>query len=71
MMFDLSPGDIVSIGDSVILTVLAVNDGQVRFRLESPKESQSADMDYESSQGFSVPRFNGATHTPHSPRIAR
>jgi hypothetical protein len=37
MVFNLSPGDVVHIGDVVTLTVLAVEDDLIRFRLESPE----------------------------------
>jgi hypothetical protein len=37
MVFDLSPGEVVRIGDVVTLTVLAVEDDLIRFRLESPE----------------------------------
>ena len=37
MVFDLSPGDVIRIGDGVTLTVLAVEDDLIRFKLESPE----------------------------------
>jgi hypothetical protein len=38
MVFDLSAGDVVRFGDDVILTILAVEDDRIRFRLESAEE---------------------------------
>jgi hypothetical protein len=42
MVFDLSPGDVVRIGDGVTLTVLAIEDGLIRFGVESPEECPAA-----------------------------
>ena len=36
MVFDLSAGDVVRIGEAVTLTVLAVEEGLIRVGLESP-----------------------------------
>jgi hypothetical protein len=36
MVYDLSPGDVIHIGDAVTLTVVAVEDNLIRFGLESP-----------------------------------
>ena len=36
MVYDLSPGDVVHIGNAVALTVLAVEGHLIRFGLESP-----------------------------------
>jgi sRNA-binding carbon storage regulator CsrA len=38
MIFDLSAGDAIHIGDAVTLTVLAVEDDLIRFGLETPEE---------------------------------
>jgi hypothetical protein len=35
MVYDLSPGDVIHVGDSVTLRVLAVNGDQIRLALES------------------------------------
>ena len=46
MVYDLSPGDVLYIGDVVTLTVLAVDDNLIRFGLESPDgERPDADTD--------------------------
>ena len=37
MVYDLSPGDVVHIGDAVTLTVMAVEGDLIRFGLESPE----------------------------------
>ena len=37
MDFDLSAGDMVRIGDDIVLAVLAVEDSLIRFGLESPE----------------------------------
>ena len=37
MVYDLSPGDVVHIGNAVALTVLAVEDDLIRFGLETPE----------------------------------
>jgi hypothetical protein len=42
MVVDLSPGDVVRIGDDVTLTVLAAEDDLIRFGLESPEECPGA-----------------------------
>jgi hypothetical protein len=47
VVFDLSPGDGVRIGDGVILKVLAVEGDLVRFGLESPERWPGAGMDCE------------------------
>jgi hypothetical protein len=44
MVFDLSPGDVVRIGDGITLTVLAIEDDLIRFGLELPEGCQAADM---------------------------
>jgi len=36
MVYDLSPGDVIHIGDAVTLTVLAVEGDLIRFGLETP-----------------------------------
>ena len=36
MVYDLSPGDVVRIGNAVALTVLAVEGDLIRFGLETP-----------------------------------
>ncbi len=36
MVYDLSPGDVVHIGDAVTLTVVAVEGNLIRFGLEAP-----------------------------------
>ena len=44
MVFNLSPGEVIHIGDAVTLTVLAVEGDLVRFGLETPDgESPGAD----------------------------
>jgi sRNA-binding carbon storage regulator CsrA len=44
MIVNLSPGEVIHIGDAVTLTVLAVEGGQIRFGLETPEgESPGAD----------------------------
>ena len=45
MVLDLSPGDVVCIGDTVTLTVLAVEDDLIRFGVESLEECPGLDMD--------------------------
>jgi hypothetical protein len=40
MVYDLSPGDVLHIGDAVTLTVMAVEGGLVRFGLESPDDER-------------------------------
>jgi hypothetical protein len=47
MVFDLSAGDVVRIGDDVTLTVLAVEEDLIRFALESPEECPGADRECE------------------------
>ena len=42
MVYDLSPGDVIHIGDAVTLTVVAVEGNLIRFGLESP-ESECPD----------------------------
>jgi hypothetical protein len=37
MVYDLSPGDVIHIGDAVTLTVVAVEGNLIRFGLESPE----------------------------------
>ena len=37
MVVDLSPGDVVRVVGAVTLTVLAVEDGLIRFGLETPE----------------------------------
>ena len=37
MVYDLSPGDVMYIGDAVTLTVVAVEGNLVRLGLESPE----------------------------------
>ena len=37
MVYDLSPGDVVHIGNAVALTVLAVEGDLIRFGLEMPE----------------------------------
>jgi hypothetical protein len=37
MVYDLSPGDVIHIGDAVTLTVVAVEGNLIRFGLESPQ----------------------------------
>jgi hypothetical protein len=36
VVYDLSPGDVVHIGDAVTLTVVAVEDNLIRFGLKAP-----------------------------------
>ena len=36
MVYDLSPGDVLHIGDAVTLTVMAVEGNLIRFGLELP-----------------------------------
>ena len=36
MVYDLSPGDVIHIGDAVTLTIVAVEGNLIRFGLESP-----------------------------------
>ena len=46
MVYDLSPGDVIHIGDAVTLTVMAVERNLIRFGLESPDgEHPDADTD--------------------------
>jgi hypothetical protein len=47
MVLNLSPGDVVRIGDDVTLTVLTVEDDLIRFGLESPEGCPGADTDCE------------------------
>jgi sRNA-binding carbon storage regulator CsrA len=55
MIFDLSPGGVIHIGEAVTLTVLAVEGDLIRFGLETPegaspsagevgKDSEAADL---------------------------
>jgi len=37
MVYDLSPGDVLHIGDAVTLTVMGVEVDLIRFKLESPE----------------------------------
>jgi hypothetical protein len=37
MIFDLSPGDAIHVGDAVTLTVLAMEGDVIRFGLEAPE----------------------------------
>jgi hypothetical protein len=37
MVYDLSPGDVIHVGDAVTLTVVAVEGNLIRFGLESPE----------------------------------
>jgi hypothetical protein len=57
MVFDLSPGDVVCIGDDICLTVLAIEDDLIRFRLELPEGCQAADL---ARQGASSSRSEPA-----------
>lgn len=41
MVYDLSPGDVVHIGDAVTLTVVAVDGNLIRFGLEAPDGEES------------------------------
>jgi hypothetical protein len=44
MIFNLSPGAVIRIGDTVTLTVLAIEGDLIRFGLETPEgESPGAD----------------------------
>ena len=36
MVYDVSPGDVLHIGDAVTLTIVAVEGNLIRFGLESP-----------------------------------
>ena len=45
MVFDLSPGDVVHIGDAVTLTVLAIEDDLIRFGLELLEGCPATGMD--------------------------
>jgi hypothetical protein len=47
MVFDLSPGDVVHIGDAVTLTVLAIEDDLIRVGLEFPEDCPGADVGWE------------------------
>lgn len=47
MLFDLTTGDVVRIGDGLTLTVLAMEDDLIRFGLESLQECLDAGMDSE------------------------
>jgi hypothetical protein len=49
MVYDLSPGDVIHIGDAVTLTVVGVEDNLIRFKLESPEECPGASIDCEDS----------------------
>jgi sRNA-binding carbon storage regulator CsrA len=42
MIFNLSAGDIICIGDDITLTVLAVESDLIRFGLETPKRKRFA-----------------------------
>ena len=37
MVYDLSPGDVIHIGDAATLTVVAVEGDLIHFELESPE----------------------------------
>ena len=39
MVYDLSPGEVVHIGNAVALTVLAVEGDLIRFGLETPERA--------------------------------
>jgi Global regulator protein family len=39
MVFNLSPGEVIHIGDAVTLTVLAVEGDLIRFGLETPERA--------------------------------
>jgi hypothetical protein len=45
MVFDLSPGDVVRIGDGITLTVLAIEDDLIRFGLELLEGCPAIGMD--------------------------
>ena len=45
VVYDLSPGDVVHIGDAVTLTVVAVDGNLIRFGLESPEGESSVHPD--------------------------
>jgi hypothetical protein len=45
MIFDLSPGDVIHIGEAVTLTVLVVEGDHIRFGLETP-EGESPGTDH-------------------------
>jgi hypothetical protein len=47
VVVDLTPGDVVRIGEDVTLTVLAVEDDRIRFGLGSPEGCPGADRDGE------------------------
>jgi hypothetical protein len=57
MVFDLSPGDVVHIGDGVTLTVLAIEEDAIRFGLELPDGCPAAGM--EGDRATSHPRRSG------------
>jgi hypothetical protein len=44
MVFDLSPGDVVRIGDGIRLTVLAIEDDLIRIGLDLPEGCPAADL---------------------------
>jgi hypothetical protein len=50
MVFDLTLGDVVRIGDGLTLTVLAVEDDLIRFGLESPEACPGAVGDGEGAE---------------------
>jgi hypothetical protein len=48
MVYDLSPGDVLHIGDAVTLTVVAVEGNLIRFGVETPvRESPGVDKQCE------------------------
>ncbi len=44
MVYDLSPGDVIHIGDAVTLTVMSVEDDLTRFKLSPGEEYPGAGM---------------------------
>jgi hypothetical protein len=45
MIFNLSPGEVIQIGDGITLTVLAVEGDLIRFGLETPEEESPGTED--------------------------
>ena len=54
MVYDLSPGDVIHIGDAVTLTVVAVEGNLIRLGLESP-DAECPDAGPDSPQADQKP----------------
>jgi hypothetical protein len=61
VVYDLSPGDVVHIGNAVALTVLAVEGDLIRFGLETPEgvTPQTGDVGMDGEGADYRHRWNG------------